>query len=66
MKGQDKVVEIEILQFGFIVIIGVQPPNGIDIGLCIGALVSFVLALIASLLIGDKKDKNVIQLMAEK
>ncbi|MBQ8994169.1 MAG: PTS beta-glucoside transporter subunit IIABC, partial [Turicibacter sp.] len=36
-------------------------PQGIDIGfigLCIGAIVSFVLALIASLMIGDKKDKD--------
>lgn len=40
-------------------------PNGIDIGfigLCIGAVVSFVLALIASLVIGDKKDANAIKL----
>lgn len=44
-------------------------PNGIDIGfigLCIGAVVSFALALIASLVIGDKKDENAIQLTIEK
>lgn len=34
-------------------------PNGIDmgfIGLCIGAVASFVIALVAALMIGDKKD----------
>lgn len=43
-------------------------PNGIDIGfigLCIGAVVSFALALIAALIIGDKKDANAIQLGKE-
>lgn len=40
-------------------------PNGIDmgfIGLCIGAVVSFILALVCALTIGDKKDENAIQL----
>lgn len=44
-------------------------PNGIDIGfigLCIGAVLSFVLALVASLIIGDKKDENALQLNTEK
>lgn len=40
-------------------------PNGIDmgfIGLCIGAVVSFVIALIAALILGDKKDENALKL----
>lgn len=40
-------------------------PIGIDmgfIGLCIGAVVSFILALVCALTIGDKKDENAIQL----
>lgn len=40
-------------------------PEGIDmgfIGLCIGAVVSFVLALVCSLMIGDKKDANALEL----
>lgn len=40
-------------------------PNGIDmgfIGLCIGAVVSFVLALACSLYFGDKKDEKAIEL----
>lgn len=43
-------------------------PNGIDmgfIGLCIGAVVSFILALAAALFIGDKKDENAIKLGEE-
>lgn len=43
-------------------------PNGIDmgfIGLCIGAVVSFVLALIAALILGDKKDENALKLGEE-
>lgn len=43
-------------------------PNGIDmgfIGLCIGAVVSFILALAAALFIGDKKDENAIKLGKE-
>lgn len=43
-------------------------PNGIDmgfIGLCIGALVSFVIALIAALILGDKKDENALKLGEE-
>lgn len=43
-------------------------PNGIDmgfIGLCIGAVVSFVIALIAALILGDKKDENALKLGEE-
>lgn len=40
-------------------------PNGIDmgfIGLCVGAVISFILALVCALIIGDKKDENALNL----
>lgn len=44
-------------------------PQGIDmgfIGLCIGALVSFVLALACSLVLGDKKDGDALDISIEE
>lgn len=55
MKEQDKVVEIEILQFGFIVIIGVQPELSSVTGMDIRKQSPFPLTMVLTMVNGGAK-----------